>query len=161
MLLAWSITETIRYPFYFFALLNKAIYAIDFLRYNTFLVLYPLGAGSEAFLSFSTVPPLASLPYVPRFINAFHDIVHRLPVSVAQNILHTAPGRSFLVAIARARAAAESGGYIWTPIQLVRLALFFVWWPALFELYTYMLGQRRKFFRKQKGKTVAGVNKSR
>lgn len=33
---------------------------------------------------------------------------------------------------------------------------------ALYVLYTYMLGQRRKWYRKQKaGKTVGGANKAR
>ena len=57
MILAWSITEVIRYAFYAFSLLgSEPPRALTYLRYTTFYVLYPLGAGSEAFLILSTVP---------------------------------------------------------------------------------------------------------
>ena len=47
MLLAWSITEVIRY-FYFFQNLRGGVPAwLTWLRYNTFFVLYPVGIASE------------------------------------------------------------------------------------------------------------------
>ncbi|TYJ51364.1 hypothetical protein B9479_008065, partial [Cryptococcus floricola] len=67
MLLAWSIAEVVRYSFYTLSLLPPASVPspitslLTWLRYTSFLVLYPLGAGSEAFLSFSTLPPFALL----------------------------------------------------------------------------------------------------
>src|SRR5882724_5815564 len=56
MVLAWSMTEIIRYSFYATNLLKYEPRWLLWLRYNTFFVLYPLGAGSEAALIFSTLP---------------------------------------------------------------------------------------------------------
>ncbi|KAF8527767.1 PTPLA-domain-containing protein [Gautieria morchelliformis] len=56
MILAWSITEIIRYFFYAANRLQLEPRWLLWLRYNTFYVLYPLGAGSEAALIFSTLP---------------------------------------------------------------------------------------------------------
>jgi len=56
MLMAWSVTEVIRYAFYAFGLMGFSAGALLWLRYTTFYVLYPLGAGSEAFLMLATVP---------------------------------------------------------------------------------------------------------
>lgn len=58
MILAWSITEVVRYSFYACSLLGWDPYALLFLRYTTFYVLYPLGASSEAFLIFATLPTI-------------------------------------------------------------------------------------------------------
>jgi len=61
MILSWSLTEVIRYSFYAFSLLgSEPPRLLTYLRYTTFYVLYPLGAGSEAFLIFTTVPSLES-----------------------------------------------------------------------------------------------------
>ncbi|CAO1627635.1 unnamed protein product [Parajaminaea phylloscopi] len=56
MVLAWSITESIRYPFYANALMGSESDGLLWARYTLFYVLYPLGAGSEAMLIFSTLP---------------------------------------------------------------------------------------------------------
>ncbi|RPA76387.1 PTPLA-domain-containing protein, partial [Ascobolus immersus RN42] len=49
--LAWGITEVVRYSFYVTNLVNgKAPAAIQWLRYNTFFILYPIGASSEWWL---------------------------------------------------------------------------------------------------------------
>ncbi|KAK6438715.1 hypothetical protein LTR95_005076 [Oleoguttula sp. CCFEE 5521] len=51
MLLAWSLTEVIRYSYFVINLTYGFVPdAITWLRYNTFLVLYPLGIGSECWL---------------------------------------------------------------------------------------------------------------
>ena len=47
MLIAWSVTEVIRYGFFVFNLRGEVPAALTWLRYNTFYVLYPLGIGSE------------------------------------------------------------------------------------------------------------------
>ncbi|KAL1411248.1 hypothetical protein Q8F55_002199 [Vanrija albida] len=161
MLLAWSVTETIRYPFYALALFNIEVYALDWLRYNTFLVLYPLGASSEAFLALSTVPPISTLPYIHYFFSALHAICLSLPAPVLKQFTHSKAGRHFLYALAKAKAAQKTHGVTWSPIQFARLVLFVIWWPALYVLYTYMLKQRRKFFAKHRqSKRVAGANKA-
>jgi very-long-chain (3R)-3-hydroxyacyl-CoA dehydratase len=51
MILAWSVTEIVRYGYYFLQLLHQDWYWITYLRYTMFFVLYPLGAGSEALLA--------------------------------------------------------------------------------------------------------------
>lgn len=56
MVVAWGITETVRYPYYYFALNNRIPRFLEWLRYNTFIVLYPLGASSEAILIFRALP---------------------------------------------------------------------------------------------------------
>ena len=62
MVLAWSTTEIVRYSFYAFNLLGKNPYALLWLRYTAFYVLYPLGAGSEAFLIYATLPSSSPIP---------------------------------------------------------------------------------------------------
>ena len=47
LLLVWSMAEVIRYPFYISKLLGVGWGAIEWLRYNAFLVLYPIGFGAE------------------------------------------------------------------------------------------------------------------
>ncbi|KAF8628515.1 hypothetical protein AX15_003844 [Amanita polypyramis BW_CC] len=110
MILAWSITEVIRYAFYAFSLLGTEPYVLTYLRYTTFYVLYPLGAGSEAFLIASTVPSWASF----------------------------GQGR-------------------WTFWAYGRMAMFLIWWPGLYVMYTHMMVQRRKVL---SGATPSKVSKA-
>ncbi|KAE8215242.1 hypothetical protein CF327_g1469 [Tilletia walkeri] len=56
MVLAWSITECVRYPFYAQQLLKQDTPLLLWARYSLFYVLYPLGAISEAMLIASTLP---------------------------------------------------------------------------------------------------------
>ncbi|THU95362.1 PTPLA-domain-containing protein [Dendrothele bispora CBS 962.96] len=62
MVFAWSFTEVIRYSFYASNLLGYEPPVLLHLRYTTFYVLYPLGAGSEAFLIYSTLPSSSPVP---------------------------------------------------------------------------------------------------
>jgi very-long-chain (3R)-3-hydroxyacyl-CoA dehydratase len=50
MVLAWSITEVVRFATYTTSLLGVKLRGLEVLRYNLFYLLYPLGAGSEAAL---------------------------------------------------------------------------------------------------------------
>jgi very-long-chain (3R)-3-hydroxyacyl-CoA dehydratase len=53
MLVAWSVTEVIRYAFFALSLARGAEGVpgvVKWARYNTFFVLYPLGIGSECWL---------------------------------------------------------------------------------------------------------------
>ena len=52
MLLAWSITEIIRYSYFMFNLIGNVPGYLTWLRYNTFYVLYPVGIISEMLLIF-------------------------------------------------------------------------------------------------------------
>lgn len=65
MLLAWSTTEIIRYSFYASSLSptkQPTPQWLVWLRYTTFYVLYPLGAGSEAALIYATLPKGSPFP---------------------------------------------------------------------------------------------------
>ncbi|KAI8931848.1 hypothetical protein NX059_010754 [Plenodomus lindquistii] len=57
MLLAWSFTEVVRYSYFVFTLSGVGVPKLwTWLRYNTFLVLYPLGVASECWLVYSAIP---------------------------------------------------------------------------------------------------------
>ncbi|KAI8912797.1 tyrosine phosphatase-like protein [Gorgonomyces haynaldii] len=87
MVLAWSITEVIRYPFYAFQLLGMDVYLIKWARYTFFYVLYPVGAGSEWLLVYaaSKIAPPASqwgliaimLIYVPGFPHMYFHMIRQ------------------------------------------------------------------------------------
>ncbi|MCJ1433236.1 hypothetical protein MMC27_002595 [Xylographa pallens] len=47
MLVAWAVTEVIRYSYFVLNLQGEVPAWLTWLRYNTFYVLYPLGIGSE------------------------------------------------------------------------------------------------------------------
>jgi len=46
-MLAWCITEIIRYSTYSFTLVGSVPYVLKYLRYTTFIVLYPIGITGE------------------------------------------------------------------------------------------------------------------
>lgn len=48
--LAWGITEMVRYSFYFLGLFNLQPYALLWMRYSFFILLYPLGVTGEWFI---------------------------------------------------------------------------------------------------------------
>lgn len=51
MLIAWSVTEVIRYSYFVFNLQGSGVPAfMTWLRYNTFYALYPVGIASECVL---------------------------------------------------------------------------------------------------------------
>ncbi|KAI1899325.1 hypothetical protein AGOR_G00060630 [Albula goreensis] len=57
---AWTVTEIVRYSFYTFSLLNHLPYLIKWARYSLFVVLYPMGVSGELL----TIH--AALPYVQK-----------------------------------------------------------------------------------------------
>ncbi|KAJ6586858.1 PTPLA-domain-containing protein [Mycena vulgaris] len=66
--LAWSLTEVVRYSFYASSLLGYEPPILLYLRYTMFYVLYPVGAGSEAFLSYATLPFPSGIPSLKSFL---------------------------------------------------------------------------------------------
>ncbi|RMY48910.1 hypothetical protein D0863_15280 [Hortaea werneckii] len=61
MLLAWSVTEVIRYSYFAVSIAyGRVPKALVWLRYNTFFVLYPLGIASECWLVWSSIEPARS-----------------------------------------------------------------------------------------------------
>jgi very-long-chain (3R)-3-hydroxyacyl-CoA dehydratase len=57
MLIAWSVTEVIRYSFFVVTLSGYNLGIISWLRYNMFFVLYPLGISSECWLVYKAIEP--------------------------------------------------------------------------------------------------------
>jgi len=57
MLVAWSVTEVIRYGYFVMTLSGFLPAAMKWLRYNTFFVLYPLGISSECWLVYKAIGP--------------------------------------------------------------------------------------------------------
>ncbi|EEB06257.1 phosphoprotein phosphatase [Schizosaccharomyces japonicus yFS275] len=55
MIFAWSVTEVIRYTFYACNLAKNVPATLLWLRYSAFIVLYPIGAGSEFLLVLKTL----------------------------------------------------------------------------------------------------------
>ncbi|KAK1462195.1 protein tyrosine phosphatase-like protein [Colletotrichum melonis] len=57
MLLAWSVTEVIRYSYFALTLSGFQPKFLTWLRYNTFFVLYPIGITSECVLIYYAATP--------------------------------------------------------------------------------------------------------
>lgn len=58
MLLAWSFTEVVRYSYFVFNLSGIGVpKLLSWLRYNTFVVLYPMGVASECWLVWKAIAP--------------------------------------------------------------------------------------------------------
>ena len=61
MLLAWSVTEIIRYSYFALYLRDGEVpETLTWLRYSAFFVLYPLGIASECWLIFKATPAAAA-----------------------------------------------------------------------------------------------------
>ncbi|XP_046560990.1 very-long-chain (3R)-3-hydroxyacyl-CoA dehydratase 2-like [Haliotis rubra] len=56
LLFAWSITEIIRYGYYFFSLLGQVPYFLVWCRYTFFIVLYPIGVTGELMTIWTALP---------------------------------------------------------------------------------------------------------
>ncbi len=67
MLLAWSLTEVIRYVYFALSLsMGEPPAWFTWLRYSTFTVLYPIGISSECWMIWSAVEPAANVhPLLP------------------------------------------------------------------------------------------------
>jgi len=61
MLIAWSVTEVIRYSYFVLTLSGYSPSFITWLRYNTFYVLYPLGISSECWMIYKAIEPARNL----------------------------------------------------------------------------------------------------
>ncbi|KAK5990119.1 3-hydroxyacyl-CoA dehydratase [Cladobotryum mycophilum] len=57
MLIAWSVTEVIRYSFFALTLSGSQPSFLTWLRYNTFFILYPVGILSECSLVYLATEP--------------------------------------------------------------------------------------------------------
>lgn len=59
ILIAWSITEVVRYSFYALTILNKVPVLLQWMRYTFFIVLYPMGALGEILIILAALPEVA------------------------------------------------------------------------------------------------------
>ncbi|ORY86160.1 tyrosine phosphatase-like protein [Protomyces lactucae-debilis] len=98
MVVAWSITEVLRYSYYAINLRQAVPQALLWARYTLFYVLYPMGAGSEAWLVYKSLT--AARAKSPLYANSL-------------------------------------------------IAILFIYVPGFYFLYTYMIAQRRKMFKRQ------------
>ncbi|GMR34149.1 hypothetical protein PMAYCL1PPCAC_04344, partial [Pristionchus mayeri] len=56
LLIAWSVTEVIRYSFYALNIFKCVPQILIWLRYTLFIILYPMGASGELFVVFRSLP---------------------------------------------------------------------------------------------------------
>ncbi|KAH7170411.1 tyrosine phosphatase-like protein [Dactylonectria macrodidyma] len=61
MLIAWSVTEVIRYSFFTLGISGFQPWFLTWLRYSTFYVLYPIGITSECNLIWKAIEPARQL----------------------------------------------------------------------------------------------------
>jgi len=80
--LAWSITEVVRYSYYACDRLGAKPYAVTWCRYSLFFVLYPLGVFGEMTLMYHTLDPANMAP-----IAAAVGISATVGVGVLQTIM--------------------------------------------------------------------------
>lgn len=88
MLLAWSITEIIRYSYFVTNLRGGVPSFLTWLRYNTFYVLYPVGIASEMLLIFKASEVAENwlqwvflgilLAYIPGLHSPFGHVISEL-----------------------------------------------------------------------------------
>lgn len=55
ILIAWPLTETIRYAWYFLNLSQIKAGFLEYLRYTLFIILYPIGVSGELLIIFSVI----------------------------------------------------------------------------------------------------------
>lgn len=73
MLVAWSVTEVVRYSYFVLNLSGYQPALVTWLRYNTFYILYPTGISSECYLIYKAIEPARALR--PEFAWALQAIL--------------------------------------------------------------------------------------
>ncbi|KAI0232886.1 Very-long-chain (3R)-3-hydroxyacyl-CoA dehydratase 2 [Lamellibrachia satsuma] len=79
LLMAWTITEVIRYAFYMFGLVGNMPYLVQWCRYTFFIILYPVGVSGELITIYMSLPMLqktsmysVAMPNAANFAFNFH-----------------------------------------------------------------------------------------
>eukprot|EP00004_Rigifila_ramosa_P025263 TRINITY_DN7529_c0_g1_i2.p2 TRINITY_DN7529_c0_g1~~TRINITY_DN7529_c0_g1_i2.p2 ORF type:complete len:200 (+),score=50.86 TRINITY_DN7529_c0_g1_i2:89-688(+) len=62
---AWSVTEIVRYLFYFTGLFDATPYLLTYLRYTLFIALYPIGVASEIAIILTAQPHMQGSTFTP------------------------------------------------------------------------------------------------
>jgi len=82
MLLAWTLSEIVRYAYYAMGILNVKVYALTWMRYTFFIVLYPVGVSSELAVLYAALPQVKTsslLTYqMPNAFNATFSLYYAL-----------------------------------------------------------------------------------
>lgn len=82
LLIAWSLTEVVRYAFYFLNILDRVPYIITFLRYTMFIVLYPIGITGELLCMYAALPRAAKTGVysitMPNTVNVTFDFYYAI-----------------------------------------------------------------------------------
>lgn len=86
-LIAWSITEVIRYAFYAFNIIGFVPYLLIWLRYTTFIILYPVGVTGELLCLYAAQSYVAETNMwsiaMPNFLNFTYSYHHVLVIVMA------------------------------------------------------------------------------
>ena len=97
MVLAWSLTEVPRYFYFAYSAQTKPPSALVWIRYSTFLPLYPLGASSEWFVLYKALPYIAErTPFTIRLPNPWNFAFDFYIASVAILIAYL-PGLPYMI----------------------------------------------------------------
>ncbi|XP_032666298.1 very-long-chain (3R)-3-hydroxyacyl-CoA dehydratase 2 [Odontomachus brunneus] len=68
LLIAWSITEVIRYFYYFLNLFAIVPHIMIWLRYTTFIILYPIGVTGELLCFYAAVRYASTYPHAWSYV---------------------------------------------------------------------------------------------
>ncbi|KAB0390680.1 hypothetical protein E2I00_007924 [Balaenoptera physalus] len=149
--IAWTITEIIRYSFYTFSLLNHLPYLIKWARYTLFIVLYPMGVSGELLTIYAALPFVRqsglysiSLPNKYNFSFDYYTFLILIMISYIPTHFVT-----FLSCWKRKWSESQRGPqvdvlYIEHVILNHLLNEFFLFFPVFPQLYFHMIHQRRK-----------------
>ncbi|KAM9982330.1 hypothetical protein ACTFIZ_006852 [Dictyostelium cf. discoideum] len=122
MLMSWSITEVIRYSFYALSILKIDSYILGWLRYTTFIILYPTGVTGETGTIWTSL----------EFVKKTKFMTLAMPNSL-------------------------NFAFDFHNILICSLGFYVVGLPYL---YTYMLGQRKKFIASHKKGSTTNIKKT-
>ena len=80
LLVAWTLTEIVRYSFYALQILSSPVYVVTWLRYTLFIVLYPIGVLGEMWTVYSAQPVILEKAILsvamPNIVNMSFSFYH-------------------------------------------------------------------------------------
>eukprot|EP00182_Erythrolobus_australicus_P000384 CAMPEP_0185831440 /NCGR_PEP_ID=MMETSP1353-20130828/1489_1 /TAXON_ID=1077150 /ORGANISM="Erythrolobus australicus, Strain CCMP3124" /LENGTH=198 /DNA_ID=CAMNT_0028529497 /DNA_START=184 /DNA_END=780 /DNA_ORIENTATION=+ len=80
MIVAWCLAEIPRYLWYGISLVSKPPFALTWIRYSGFLLLYPVGAGSEIVITAISLPYQRALQPAPwRYVLCIAALIVYVP----------------------------------------------------------------------------------
>jgi very-long-chain (3R)-3-hydroxyacyl-CoA dehydratase len=140
MLLAWSVTEVIRYSFFTLSLSGILPKALAWLRYNTFYVLYPLGISSEVYLMYLALEPAGRLRTEYKWFIQLIMGIYVPGRSISRQSLAVVADVIRFVYIVYPHDGAETEDYAWEAGKEERL----MWWEMKVKLVGALHGLATK-----------------